>query len=246
MMIHCSSLVFFSFAYFQVAFAFVHPSLSDTRPRFSIAARARGPKGPESAPDALTKASWYAVEAFGKIFGSPRKDTSAAQTYETDQPPASIKETQDRLLIDNEREYFLSGVIDELIYSEDCTFADPFVSFKGRDRFVENLANLGSFITVYSAKPLTYTVEENTVKTKFMVKLQLNLPWRPVLAWPWGVRCEIDPDTNLIVLHEESVSCNIFTAITSFSNARDHPPLQWFASSLLTLTCGFAAHTVGH
>jgi len=24
------------------------------------------------------------------------------------------------------------------------------------------------------------------------------------LAWPWGVRCEIDPETNLVVLHKES------------------------------------------
>jgi hypothetical protein len=110
--------------------------------------------------------------------------------------------------MDNERYYFLSGTIDELIYSEDCTFADPFVSFKGRDRFVKNLSNLGSFITEYKVKQLDYTVspDDNAVITKFMVKLQLNLPWKPVLAWPWGVRCEIDPDTNLIVLHEELVS----------------------------------------
>lgn len=63
----------------------------------------------------------------------------------------------------------------------------------------------GSFITKYSAKPLSYQeLDDKTVQTKFMVKLQLNLPWKPVLAWPWGVRCEIDPETNLIVLHEES------------------------------------------
>lgn len=74
----------------------------------------------------------------------------------------------------------------------------------GRERFVENLQNLGSFITAYSAKPLSYQEEENAVETKFMVKLELNLPWKPVLAWPWGVRCEIDPTTNLIFLHKES------------------------------------------
>lgn len=90
-----------------------------------------------------------------------------------------------------------------------CEFADPFVSFRGRDRFVENLQNLGSFITEYSARPLDYNVVEDgganaAVETRFMVKLQLNLPWKPVLAWPWGVRCEIDPETNLVVLHKES------------------------------------------
>jgi hypothetical protein len=39
---------------------------------------------------------------------------------------------------------------------------------------------------------------------KVMVKLELNLPWKPVLAWPWGVTYTIDRTTNLITKHEES------------------------------------------
>ena len=49
-----------------------------------------------------------------------------------------------------------------------------------------------------------FVEDEYMVETKFMVKLELNLPWKPILAWPWGVRCEIEPTTNLIRLHEES------------------------------------------
>ncbi len=37
-----------------------------------------------------------------------------------------------------------------------------------------------------------------------MVKLQLNLPWKPILAWPWGVKYSIDKDTYLVTTHEES------------------------------------------
>jgi hypothetical protein len=37
-----------------------------------------------------------------------------------------------------------------------------------------------------------------------MVKLELNLPWKPILAWPWGVDYSIDPETFLITKHEES------------------------------------------
>ena len=161
----------------------------------------------DTVPDVVTKVSWYAVEAFGNLFKKSDSNNAAAMVVSIDLPPKSIQETQERIRIDNERYYFLSGTIDKLIYSDDCTFADPFVSFKGRDRFVQNLSNLGSFITKYSVKPLEYRIasDENAVITKFMVKLQLNLPWKPVLAWPWGVRCEIDPETNLIVLHEESV-----------------------------------------
>lgn len=147
----------------------------------------------------LTRASWYATEAFGKAFGSGKAPTVDS----TDSPPTSVAETKRRILVDNEREYFLSGQMDEAIYDPDCEFADPFVSFKGRDRFVENLQNLGSFITEYSARPLDYSEQGNAVETRFMVKLQLNLPWKPVLAWPWGVRCEIDPNTCLITLHQE-------------------------------------------
>ena len=161
------------------------------------------PNDDAKVPDSLTKASWYAVEAFGNVFGGT--SGKSIKTLATDEPPNSITETQERLRIDNERCYFLSGTVDELIYSESCIFSDPFVSFTGRDRFVKNLANLGAFITDYSAKPLDYSVNDNIVVTKFMVKLQLNLPWKPVLAWPWGVLCEIDPETNLIVLHQESV-----------------------------------------
>jgi hypothetical protein len=163
-------------------------------------------KGVKEDVDPVTKASWYAVEAFGKMFGSKSQDSpkDIPVTYSMDSSPNSLEETMQRIQADNEREYFLSGQVDKLIYDEKCVFADPFVSFEGRDRFVDNLANLGSFITVYQARPLDYRMEDNAVETKFMVKLQLNLPWSPVLAWPWGVRCEIDPATNLIVLHKES------------------------------------------
>jgi len=161
----------------------------------------------ETTNDPLTKASWYAVETFGKVFGTNERSNTnrnGETKFDLDMPPSSLQETLQRIQVDNDREYFLTGQIDELIYDEQCVFADPFVSFEGRDRFVENLANLGSFITKYSAKPLDYQVDENTVTTRFMVKLQLNLPWKPVLAWPWGVLCEVDPGTNLIVLHKES------------------------------------------
>ena len=154
----------------------------------------------------FTKASWYAVEAFGKVFGSPAKNGVAElAVVDRSRPPSTMQETVQRLQEDNDRQYFLSGTVDELIYAPDCTFSDPFVSFQGRRRFVENLQNLGSFITKYSARPLDYSITDDgtVVETKFMVKLQLNLPWKPVLAWPWGVVCTIDPSTNLIVEHQE-------------------------------------------
>jgi predicted nucleotidyltransferase len=157
----------------------------------------------------LTRASWYAVEAFGSVFGSKKERSSSAASSNIDLTvaPSSLKETLERIQLDNDRSYFLSGEVDKLIYDDDCRFADPFVSFRGRDRFVDNLQNLGSFITKYSAKLLDYNNGDDSdeqVKTRLMVKLELNLPWKPVLAWPWGVTYVIDPVTFLVTDHIES------------------------------------------
>jgi len=171
----------------------------------------------------VTRASWFAVEAFGKVFGRGKKEgqtsssdsdpPTSAVVIDLTRAPLSIEETLERIQLDNDRSYFLSGEVDKLIYDDQCTFSDPFVAFDGRDRFVDNLANLGSFITKYDAKMLDYAVDKSseeeesttaTVNTKVMVKLELNLPWKPVLAWPWGVKYTIDSDTNLITTHAES------------------------------------------
>jgi hypothetical protein len=159
----------------------------------------------------ITKSSWYAVEWFGNAFGKKGQPGQSSDLVETQLAlsPKSLDETIERINDDNDRYYFLSGEIDSFIYDVDCIFADPFVSFSGRDRFVQNLQNLGSFITKYDARvlkysPVTYEDSRQIIETKIMVKLELNLPWKPVLAWPWGVKYEIDPNTFLITKHEES------------------------------------------
>jgi hypothetical protein len=108
-------------------------------------------------------ASWYAVEAFGRAFAKKSFDIvndgrEVTESIDFTKKPSSLGETLKRIKLDNDRDYFLSGEVDSLIYAETCTFADPFVSFDGRDRFIENLSNLGSFITNYDAKMIKYDV----------------------------------------------------------------------------------------
>jgi len=171
---------------------------------------AEGDDQDDDAMNIVTKASWYGVELFGKVLGNTQKTSNTDLT----QPPQSLPETYQRIQDDNDRNYFLSGQVDKEIYAVDCIFSDPFVSFAGRDRFVDNLQNLGSFITNYTARTIKDTAKkqdqqddpqnDNTVTTKVMVKLQLKLPWQPILAWPWGVTYTIDPTTYLITEHQES------------------------------------------
>jgi hypothetical protein len=136
--------------------AFVRPLLPSTSARalWSKLEMSQDEDGDKTMDETnpITKASWYAVEAFGKVFGGTQKSVAIPTILQLDQAPSSLQETLDRIKLDNDRSYFLSGQVDKLIYDPDCLFADPFVSFRGRDRFIDNLANLGSFITKYSAK----------------------------------------------------------------------------------------------
>ena len=132
--------------------------------KFELCAKQDDDVGP------VVKASWYAVESFGKLF-APNKNKSQRSEIDQTIAPSSVEETLRRIEDDNARSYFLSGEVDKLIYSENCIFSDPFVAFEGRDRFVSNLSNLGSFISDYDAKMLDYKVLDDglTVQTKVRI-----------------------------------------------------------------------------
>ncbi len=126
----------------------------------------------------LELASWYVVEAFGKVFSNKKSiilDGKVNEVIDFSKPPSSLEETLNRIKLDNDRSYFLSGAVDGLIYDEQCTFADPFVSFNGRDRFIDNLSNLGSFITNYDAKMIKFDVENDGREIVTKVKRPLRV-----------------------------------------------------------------------
>ena len=143
----------------------------------------------------LELASWYAVEAFGKVFGTKRSDGAAvdsdqdSESIDLTKPPSSLEETLKRIQLDNDRSYFLSGEVDGLIYDEKCTFADPFVSFDGRDRFIDNLSNLGSFITNYDAKMIKFAVEDDGREIVTKVQLLNVMLISLVNGWKSDVVC---------------------------------------------------------
>ena len=181
--------------------------------RPSVRARACVPLLKASPPNEeaslATKGVWYATEVFGKaaklVRGAP-----PVEEYAVGPPPASTAEAIARLVVDYEgtdddpRPYFLTGKMDVALYDVDCEFADPFVSFRGRQRFKENLENLaGGFITDSSVRTLDTSSTDTSYTTRLLVKLQLGLPWKPVLAWPWGVEHVFDEQSGLIVQHIE-------------------------------------------
>jgi len=171
------------------------------------------------------KGAWFAAEIVGKAKAALSPDAVAPAPASA--PPRSVNEAVRRIKADYEGSagpYFLTGLMDSGCYDEECEFADPFVSFKGRTRFEENLANLaGGFITDASVR----TLEEGlagplSYKTKLLVKLRLALPWQPVLAWPWGVEHVFEErgDGSVVVTrHLESWDVSAATGVAQLFRA---------------------------
>lgn len=80
----------------------------------------------------------YGSELFGNIIGLGKKTTGESSLDVADESrsaPISRADAVVRLKTDFDRFYFVTGQMDLDLYEEDCTFADPFVAFQGRQRF---------------------------------------------------------------------------------------------------------------
>lgn len=71
--------------------------------------------------------------------------TKAKESQDVAEPlePIPRADAVARLRTDFDRYYFVTGQMDLDLYEEDCTFADPFVAFEGRQRFKVRLSAYG-------------------------------------------------------------------------------------------------------
>ena len=151
-------------------------------------------EGEQQVKNPFVKASWFAVESFGQIFGTNKmksklNDEKAESEIDFSIGPSSLEEALKRIELDNARSYFLSGEVDLNAYDEECIFADPFVSFAGRQRFVDNLANLGSFITKYDAKFLGYDVLEDGYQVQTKVRRNESIRRHICISFRYDLTC---------------------------------------------------------
>eukprot|EP00468_Gymnochlora_sp_CCMP2014_P011047 CAMPEP_0167757234 /NCGR_PEP_ID=MMETSP0110_2-20121227/9813_1 /TAXON_ID=629695 /ORGANISM="Gymnochlora sp., Strain CCMP2014" /LENGTH=573 /DNA_ID=CAMNT_0007643403 /DNA_START=96 /DNA_END=1820 /DNA_ORIENTATION=+ len=172
--------------------------------------------------NALGKVIWYSTEALGQasalfkgVSGTKVEEgiskTEVVELEESESISRTATLSKDEALSllkdDCENAYFITGEASANLYESDCEFADPFASFKGYDRFAANLRNLQPFIIESFVKLLNFEEESGppySVNTKFMVRLKLGLPWKPEIAWVWGVRYEFSEVTGRVCRHIES------------------------------------------
>ena len=165
---------------------------------------------PTADTDLGTKIAWYASEAFGDVtalvkgrFGGEAGD--GEESTSSANPPLTFDEAVERLRVDYERVYFVTGSMDLGLYEADCEFADPFVSFRGVSRFKKNLDNLGSFMNDVSLSIDSFEVNEaeGVVETQWKFRCRLGLPWRPNLAASGGTK-HVFNEKHLMEQHVES------------------------------------------
>ncbi|CAM9854260.1 unnamed protein product [Laminaria digitata] len=130
----------------------------------------------------------------------PNESEAAADPSE----PISRTDAVARLKTDFDRFYFVTGQMDLDLYEEDCTFADPFVAFDGRQRFKNNLDNLGSLMQDVSLDVSSWEETDASIKTKWRFRCVLGLPWKPTLAAAGGTEFFFNQDSGRIERHVES------------------------------------------
>jgi len=150
--------------------------------------------------DAGLKAAWYGAEAFGNLIGATRATTTHGTT--TTMTAMTREGALESIRADYAEEYFVSGRGEMAAYAGDCEFADPFVSFRGLDRFRANVANLGGMMREVDLQIKSFEETEDGVQTEWRFSCVLDLPWRPMLAASGGTTHVLN-DENRVVRHYE-------------------------------------------
>jgi len=78
--------------------------------------------------------------------GNPRSEADEGEGGEAISPEELLEGLRREYVESN---YLFTGKIDPTLYSKDCTFKDPTLSFEGLANFEKNLENLGPIVDAF-------------------------------------------------------------------------------------------------
>lgn len=158
----------------------------------------------KNSEQATNKAIFALTEAYGSISSlfNPRRAAYSSTAQKTESIPLRIKEEYENL-------FWVTGNMDMSLWTDDCTFADPFSSFGGKGslaRFKKNADNLGGLVVNPLSKITSFEVitpvdeiglqviskylksdkidlsDVDVVRIGWSFTGKLKLPWNPVLG----------------------------------------------------------------
>ncbi|KAH0881552.1 hypothetical protein HID58_068946 [Brassica napus] len=146
------------------------------------------------------------------------KDKSVGTGYRPDSE-VTARDADDVMKVlrsDYGNAYFVTGIFTTEIYSGDCIFEDPTISFQGTELYERNLRLLVPFLEDASIELQNMDKSElsqgNYIRATWKLRTYLKLPWRPLISIDGSTVYELDRDFK-IVKHVESWSVSAVEAI---------------------------------
>ncbi|WIA35268.1 hypothetical protein OEZ86_003727 [Tetradesmus obliquus] len=196
------------------------------------------------------KAAWYGAEVFGDLLAKGKKaegeqDSSSSEARAAAAAAAGssgkpIDAVLESIRADYAEDYFISGKGEMADYDPECLFADPFVSFRGVERFKKNVANLGAVISDVDLQITKWDVQDNTLEAHWKFSAILDLPWRPRLAAAGSTTHVIDASRGLVVEHIERWKSEPGEVVQRLLKPSSKIPTNQWESFMANLSAGDA------
>ncbi|XP_010485874.1 PREDICTED: uncharacterized protein LOC104764119 isoform X2 [Camelina sativa] len=122
--------------------------------------------------------------------------------------------------------YFVTGIFTSAMYSDDCIFEDPTISFQGTELYERNLRLLVPFLEdasiVLQHMEKSESSQRNYILATWKLRTYLKLPWRPLISINGKTVYDLDRDFK-IVRHVESWNVSALEAIGQIFTVNSFP-----------------------
>lgn len=159
-------------------------------------------------------------------FPSTRGNVSMKDASPCKRNVIEVQDVMDALMVDYDQAYFLTGNVTSSLYAEDCYFADPTISFTGRDTYERNLKLLVPFLEEQSLSLFSLVKEpgeDRSIRAVWQLRTHLKLPWRPFICVDGSTVYDLDEQLR-IVRHVESWRISVFEALSQIFKKGDSSP----------------------
>ncbi|CAN8269676.1 unnamed protein product [Cochlearia groenlandica] len=176
---------------------------------------------PEKKKAAVLK--WVIVGATEllRLFSSPSSSSSVLSNKDKSNcdeviNARDVDDLMEILRYDYANAYFVTGIFTSEIYSVDCIFEDPTISFQGTELYKRNLRLLVPFLEDASIELQNIDKNESSqrkyIQATWKLRTYLKLPWRPLILIHGSTDYELDRDLK-IVRHVEKWNVSAVEAI---------------------------------
>lgn len=174
---------------------------------------------PEKRTPAILKWAVGGVTEVLRLFSvasSPSSIRTNKDKSDSEVTARDVDDVMEVLRSDYGNAYFVTGIFTAEIYSDDCIFEDPTISFQGTELYERNLRLLVPFLEDASIELQNMDKSElsqgNYIRATWKLRTYLKLPWRPLISIKGSTVYELDRDFK-IVKHVESWNVSAVEAI---------------------------------